>query len=144
YLVVAAPDKQSVYPEFLPRLARRRGPAPLDGLLARCRRDPDLCVLDLRDALRAARPAGRLFWQTDTHWSPTGDYAGYASTVGALARWYPALAPAPASAFAPRSMVFPGGDLARLTGLAGRRSEDVPRLARLTPPPRPAGGRRRR
>jgi hypothetical protein len=147
FLVVAAPDKQSVYPEFLPPLARRRGPTPLDELLARCRRDPELRVLDLRGALRAARPPapddprGRLFWLTDTHWSPAGDYVAYAATVGALARWYPALAPAPAAAFAHLSMVFPGGDLARLTGLVGRRPEDVPRLARLTPArARPAAG----
>ncbi len=131
YLVVAAPDKQSVYPEFLPRLARRRGPTPLDELLARCRRDPELCVLDLRDALRSARPAGPLYRLTDSHWTPAGVYTGYAATVRALARWYPALAPLPPDSFAVRPDRFAGGDLARLLGL--RLTEDVPRLERLTP-----------
>jgi hypothetical protein len=133
YLVVAAPDKQSVYPEFLPRLARRRGPSPLDGLLARCRRDPELCMLDLRDALRAARPAGPLYRLTDSHWTPAGVHAGYAATVDAMARWYPDLAPLPRSAFAVRPERFAGGDLARLLGLAGRLTEEAPRLERLTP-----------
>ncbi len=129
YLVVATANKQSVYPEYLPRPARLGGPTPLDQLLDRCGRDSELRLLDLRPVLRAARPTGRLFWQTDTHWSPVGDYAGYAATVEALQRWYPSLVPLPWSAFDLRPTMFPGGDLARLMGLDRRRTEDVPRLA---------------
>src|SRR5437868_10068018 len=35
YLIVLAPDKQSVYPEYVPRFARRHGPTGLDELLLR-------------------------------------------------------------------------------------------------------------
>jgi len=133
YLIVAAPDKQSIYPEYLPRLNRRRGPVPLDDLLARCAGDPDLCVLDLRAPLRAARPAGPLYLHTDSHWTPGGCYASCAATVAALARWYPGLPPVPPLAFSSRPMQFGGGDLARMIGLTGRRSETVMDLALPTP-----------
>src|SRR5262249_33668926 len=123
YLVVAAPDKQSIYPEFLPRLARRHGPAPLDQLLDRCRRDPNLTILDLREPLRGARPAGPLYLLNDSHWSPAGVYASYASTVQALDFWQPKLTPAPPTEFATQPVQFHGGDLARLLGLADECSE---------------------
>src|SRR5947209_20006577 len=52
YLVVLVPDKRSIYPEFVPRFARRRRPPGLDELLVRCGGDPELAVLDLRPTLR--------------------------------------------------------------------------------------------
>ena len=128
FLVVAAPDKQSIYPECLPRIARRRGPSPLDDLFTRCGRDADLAVLDLRESLRAARPLGPIYRHTDSHWSPVGDYAGCAATVAALARWYPQLQLLPPVAIAPTPQRCMGGDLARLLGLANRLTDDVPRL----------------
>ena len=134
YLVVAVPNKQSVYTEMTPRLARHRGPTPMDHLLERCGRDPELHMLDLRPVLRASRSLGQIFWRTDTHWSPVGDYAGYASTVAARSCWYPKQEPVPWSEFELKPKQFPGGDLARLTGLDHQRTEDVPRLERLTTP----------
>jgi hypothetical protein len=133
YLVVLAPDKQSIYPDYLPRFARRHGPTGLDDLLVRCSCDPELSILDLRPTLRAARPAGPVYWHTDTHWSPTGAYLGYGATVTALGRWFPTMTPLPPTAFAARPMHSCGGDLARLIGLLGRMPEDAPRLEPLTP-----------
>jgi alginate O-acetyltransferase complex protein AlgJ len=132
YLVVAAPDKQTIYPDFLPRLARQRGPTPLDGLLERCARDPNLTVLDLREPLRAARPAGLVYRLTDSHWTAKGMYAGYDATVTALARWYPSLTPLPPDAFTVRPVRAAGGDLARLLGVAGGLAEDSPRLEKVS------------
>jgi hypothetical protein len=133
YLVVAAPEKQSVYPEYLPRLARRHGATPLDDLFACCRRDPNLNLVDLRPPLRAARPSDSLYKHTDTHWASPGVYIGYAATVTALSRWYPAMAPSPPTEFSTRPVQIDGGDLARLMGLAARRSETIQQLERVAP-----------
>jgi alginate O-acetyltransferase complex protein AlgJ len=133
FLVVAAPDKQSIYPEYLPRLARRRGPAPLDDLLTRCGQDPDLPVLDLREPLRVAKQIGPLYLHNDSHWSPAGDYAGCTATAAALARWYPSLHSLPPPVIGCTMERFGGGDLARLLGLAARLSDNVPRLTGLSP-----------
>jgi hypothetical protein len=133
FLAVAAPDKQSVYPEFVPGVGRRYGPAPLDDVLAASERDPDLHVLDLRGPLRDAKPSGPVYLKTDTHWNDRGAYAGYAATGRALARWYADLAPAPADiceSGPPRS-----GDLARLVGRYGQMTETPPVLSRRGPRP---------
>jgi hypothetical protein len=132
YLVVAAPDKQTIYPDYLPRLARQRGPTPLDGLIERCNADPNLTVLDLRQPLRAARPKGLVYRLTDSHWTANGMYAGYVATTVYLGRWYPSLTPLPPEDFAVRPVRTAGGDLARLLGVTGWRTEDAPRLERLT------------
>jgi alginate O-acetyltransferase complex protein AlgJ len=133
YLVVLAPNKQSVYSEYVPRFARRRGPTGLDELLVRCGRDPELNILDLRPALRDARTAGPVYWHTDTHWNAAGTYAGYISTVAALGRWYPAMAPLPPTTFVPRPVQTSGGDLSRMIGLPGRMPDEGISLERLTP-----------
>jgi hypothetical protein len=132
YLVVLAPDKQSIYPKYVPPCARLAA-SSLDELLLRLEKDTELDVLDLRPTLRAAVPAGPVFWRTDTHWNPTGAYLGYAATVNALARSFPSMSLLPRSAFATRPMHSGGGDLARLIGLAGRMPEDVSRYDLLTP-----------
>jgi alginate O-acetyltransferase complex protein AlgJ len=133
YLVVAAPDKQSIYPEYVPEFARRHGPSAFDELLTRCARDPDLTVLDLRPALRSARPAGLLYWRTDTHWCGAGPYVAYAATATALGRWYPSSPPLPPTAFSVRPLFGDGGDLARLIGMAGRMPEGACRLVPTAP-----------
>jgi alginate O-acetyltransferase complex protein AlgJ len=133
YLVVAAPDKQTIYPEFLPRVARRHGETPLDNLLARCRRQPGLSVLDLRGPLRVGRQAAPVYLHTDSHWSPAGACVSCEAVVNSLARWYPA-APLPRLSLSPEPVQIGGGDLARMMGLAARRSEVVRGLAWPAPP----------
>lgn len=131
FLAVAVPDKQTVYPEFVPPAGRRRGPSPLDEMIARCRRDPELTVLDLREPLRAAKTAGDVYLRTDTHWNDRGAYAGYAATVRALAEWYPSLTPIDCDVTDSADRL--SGDLAWLAGQGGRLTETPPVLVRPRP-----------
>jgi hypothetical protein len=132
FLVVLAPDKQSIYPEYVPAFARH-GAGGLDQLLVRLGADCELNVLDLRPTLRAAAPAGSVYWRTDTHWNPAGAYLGYVATVNALARSFPVMNPLLHSAFASRPIHSGGGDLARLIGLNGQMPENASRYDVLTP-----------
>jgi hypothetical protein len=132
YLVVLAPDKQSIYPEYVPRFVRRA--SSFDDLLVRLEKDTELEVLDLRPTLRAAALAGPVFWRTDTHWNPFGAYRGYASTVYTLGHSFPTMATLSPLAFAIRRTHSGGGDLARLIGLSGRMPEDAWRYDMLAPP----------
>ncbi len=84
--VVVAPDKQSIYSEYLPAVERKRiGLTPLDVLLKELRdRDPAVAVLDLRRPLQEGRTNQRLYFKSDTHWNPYGILVGYRSTAHAL------------------------------------------------------------
>jgi hypothetical protein len=77
YLYVVAPDKESVYPEFLPDSVRPLGPTRLDQWLARLAQDaPQVEVLDLRGVLIAHKRYDRdgdwLYNPYGTHWSGRG------------------------------------------------------------------------
>ncbi len=134
YLVVFAPNKQSVYPELLPRAVRSIRSASLDGLLVRCRRDPDLHILDLRGPLWAAKAQRQVYHRHDSHWNQEGAYVAYAETVRALAAWFPRLAPCPRERFTVDGRRRLVGDQARLLGLSDRFEEE-PWL--FPPDPRP-------
>lgn len=86
FLIVVAPDKQSVYDNRLPALQQKlRRAAPLDDILRRWRAaDPRLEVVDLRPILRAARDERLVYYRTDTHWTPTGAMIGYHQTARAI------------------------------------------------------------
>lgn len=127
FLLVIAPDKSSVYPEFLPAALRdRSGPRRLDDLLAFLRaRGCRAKVLDLRDELRARKGGEPLYFRTDTHWNERGAVLA-ADAIREALESAGALGPrkSPARKFVsfPRAggdLRFPGGDPA---------SEFAPRL----------------
>jgi hypothetical protein len=139
YLFVVAPDKQTVYPELLPRELRDRaqGPSRFDQLVGHLRDHSDLRVLDLREPLREAKARERLYGVTDSHWNDRGAHAAYAAMIEALAPSFTRLRPLPREAFADAPVRTAGGDLAQMLGLADRYAEwhlnlqpRVPRCAR--------------
>ncbi len=74
FLFVLAPDKSSIYPEYLPgNVQGARDKHRLDDLLAflklnHCRAN----ILDLRGALRSQKEQGRLYHKQDSHWNFLG------------------------------------------------------------------------
>jgi hypothetical protein len=77
YLYVVGPDKESVYPEYLPDARRPAGTTRLDQLLERLARDaPDIEVLDLRGPLIALKQFDQeqdwIYYPRGTHWSARG------------------------------------------------------------------------
>jgi alginate O-acetyltransferase complex protein AlgJ len=122
YLFVVAPDKHTVYPEYLPRYLRPGpGATRLDQLRRRLTGDPHW--LDLRAAVQAAKPAGQVYFLGDTHWNDFGAYTGYRAIMQRLG--LPALARPPASLQQVRHVV----DLARMFGLAASEPDTLPPLA---------------
>jgi hypothetical protein len=135
YLFVVAPNKESIYPEMLPSGLRRRGHSSrLDQLLAHLQATSRVRVLDLRGPLRTAKAHERVYHVTDSHWNQSGAYVAYYSLVNELAQDFPQLQPMPRSAFAESSVQLPGGDLAKMLGMAEQFSEEhpllIPRLPR--------------
>lgn len=83
YLFVVAPDKHTIYPEYMPRfLARRDRPSQFDQLLA-VTRPAGLPVVDLRPTLLRGKTDGLVYYKDDTHWSDWGAYLGYRTLMAA-------------------------------------------------------------
>ena len=83
YAIAVAPDKQSVYDQFVP--ARFGPPAP--GVVSELSRlaagHPRLQVFDLTPVLRQHRDAAPLYFKGDTHWNARGAFlAAQAITDG--------------------------------------------------------------
>ena len=116
YVFVIAPDKHSIYPEYLPEWLKR-GPQPskLDQFVEYMRKHSTLEVLDLRPALMAAKKTNLVYSLTDTHWSAFGAFIAYQELIKAVSRQMPCSAPLPIESFESKPLVQQG-DLARLAG----------------------------
>jgi alginate O-acetyltransferase complex protein AlgJ len=144
YLFVVMPNKDTIYPELMPRAYNRvHGRSRLDQLVSYMGSHSDVRMLDVREDLLRSKEAGRLYQVTDSHWNGQGAHVGYRRIVEALSEWFPDMKPWPRSAY--RDVAYPsnGGDLALMLGLEGLiREEDpwleplVPRLARPVDPGR--------
>ena len=127
FLVVIAPNKETVYPEFMPDTLNRVGRVSrLDQLLAHMRERSTVAILDLRPALVAAKETGIVYLRTDTHWNERGSLLASSEIVGRLGAWFPRLRPPVESAFEPLTHDGWSGDLVAMLSLEGRLGE--PRL----------------
>jgi hypothetical protein len=87
-LVAVAPNKQSIYGEYLFNTDRHVKTA-IDDLLPRLSPQARAMLLDLRPALRAAKrrePNLLLYFKTDTHWNDLGAFYAYQAIIEALAK----------------------------------------------------------
>jgi hypothetical protein len=126
YLFTVAPDKSTIYPEYLPPSVTRLNPqSRLEQLLEYLRRHSDVTAVDLRPPLLAAKRERPVYYQTDTHWNKWGAYVAYREIMAALPRRYPGLEAKPASRFSIERLAKKiSGDLADMGGLGGYLRED--------------------
>jgi len=125
YLVVVAPNKNTVYPEKLPGgFERVRDASHLDQLLAYIKRNSTLDVVDLRSALFAEKKLHQIFYATDSHWNARGGYAAYSVIMDALKRYFPDMSAVTRDKYA--EVVYRGlpGDLAFMLGLQDQLPEE--------------------
>jgi hypothetical protein len=95
YLFVIAPDKNTVYPEMLPDfLIRHRGRSRLQQLRQYLQATSSpVDILDLHQALIAAKPQGTLYFPQDTHWNGRGFFVAYQAMCARLNQWFPEIVP---------------------------------------------------
>ena len=75
YLFVIAPNKNTIYPEYMPdRIRKARNYSRMDQLLSYLRKKSLVPVLDLRKALVKAKKHHPVYSRTDTHWNGYGAY----------------------------------------------------------------------
>jgi hypothetical protein len=124
YLVVVAPNKETIYPEHMPPAIRPlRAESRLDQLLAEMRAHSNVEILDLRPALREAKSTQRVYHATDTHWNDAGAMIASRRILEKVAAWFPGVEIAPPEGSF-RTRAGPGGDLARLLAMEDRFTEE--------------------
>jgi len=136
YVVVAVPEKFTIYPEHLPSwVARGTGPTPQDRIKAALERDGRVPFVDLRPALTAAKGRERLYYKTDSHWNFNGASVGYEELMRAVqnalpADKLPAIAPVKRPPYTPGTDFY-SGDLLQMLGLPRVREDDVAPLGKV-------------
>lgn len=87
YLLVIAPDKSTIYPEFLPEYIKPVDNHRMDKFLVDLKkRYPDFPVLDLRPILLKAKEKEIVYQKTDTHWNRRGAHFAYVEIMNELAK----------------------------------------------------------
>ncbi len=117
YLYVIAPNKSTIYPEYLPpQYGRIRQKSGLDDFMAYIRKYPDLKVVDLRRPLIQNKEKHTLYFQTDTHWNNYGAFIGYTEMICPIKEWFPAVNPLTLNDFEIKITKKRPGDLADMMG----------------------------
>lgn len=118
YLFLVAPDKHSIYPEFIPDHINRVGSETcLDQLVAYLKAHSDVNIMDLRPALREGKGAARVFHKTDTHWNEQGAYIAYTEIMARVSGGAPSLRPKRPDDFRYVKENTEGHDIANMMGL---------------------------
>ena len=85
FVFMAAPNKNTVYPEYMPeRFTPSGGPGNRERLYAALA-GQDVDTIDLAAELIAHKPDGALYYERDTHWNARGALVGYRAVMGKLA-----------------------------------------------------------
>ncbi len=93
FILMPCPDKQSVYPEFLPQEWLRKGEGRLDQIFQTMRDVRGVKVIDVRHALENAKRSfkPRLYYKTDTHWNTVGGFIAYLELMKYLIEPFPGM-----------------------------------------------------
>ncbi|MBN1415816.1 MAG: hypothetical protein JW973_12000 [Bacteroidales bacterium] len=91
FAFVIAPNKMTIYPEYLPRLINTDNHiTQLKQLVTILKEKSAVKVVDLRPPLIAAKPLNQLYYKTDTHWNYYGAFEAYKYTLKEV---FPGLSP---------------------------------------------------
>jgi alginate O-acetyltransferase complex protein AlgJ len=119
YVLVIAPNKDTIYPEFMaPAYNKVSAGSRLAQLVDYMSSHSKVTIRDVRDDLRQAKRVERIYDMTDSHWNLRGGYIAYARIMQALNVYFPQAKAIPRSDFLDVSKSGAGGDLAKMLGIA--------------------------
>ncbi len=131
FLFVVAPNKSTIYPEYLPAAAKPLWEvSPLDQLYGLVAQLPHVDAVDLRPALLAAKPEHTLYHHLDTHWNDVGAYIAYRALVEKLNTLVDCGPPLDWPDFTLTEKTITSGDLAVLACVGGVGESQQPVLTR--------------
>jgi hypothetical protein len=116
YLYVIAPNKESVYPEYLPGWLKPSATNKVDQFVNHMRVHSTVPVLDLRPVLREARQHLPVFYKTDSHWNLPGALVASEAIITNQSNQIPGLVPLGLGEFEIKPVPETDGDLVRMAG----------------------------
>ncbi len=137
FYIVVAPNKETIYPEYLPDGIRQGDGLSLFDRILTANKDPLLKIIDLRPALLAAREEKQVYYRTDTHWNPDGAFTAYQVIAATIGEDFQAVRPHGVNDFirAPETI---SGDLSAMLAMKDVLTEEsfgleplLPRVARM-------------
>jgi len=94
YYLVFVPEKQTIYPEFMPRSIKRQGKySKLDQVVYYLRNYSNVKVVDLREGLSRHKRKRRLYDKLGTHWNDYGAFIGYRQLIKQIAKKFSMIHP---------------------------------------------------
>ena len=94
YAFLIAPNKETIYPEFMPPAqVRLREGSLMDRFVEYARQHSTVNIVDPRQRLLEAKRHRVTYHPTDTHWNAYGAYAAYLALVEALRSQHPSIVP---------------------------------------------------
>lgn len=127
FRVMLGPNKESIYPEYLPAWAHPATPTATDALFAGTGTER---FIDLRAALLGAKAMHpeALYYKTDTHWNPLGAGVAFRAFAQSMARSAPELHWPTGDAIQVTSVAHGtgGGDLASFQRIQRRLADSEP------------------
>ncbi len=130
YIFLVPPNKQSIYPEYLPRHYRQlKKQTRLEHLLNNPAVDTTT-LLDVRGALEKEKNRVRLYDKSDTHWNYQGALVASRELLARVGELFPDFVARTEFPFRPDWEKGPGGDLALMSGRIESIGEKRPMLER--------------
>jgi len=117
FFLVIAPNKHSIYPEFLPDYLIPVAYTRLDQLSSSLNDGSDFEFIDLRSTLQKAKTKQRVYHKTDSHWNQFGSFNAYLAVMARIQKYFSEIKHLSISEFELKIQNEQGGDLARMLNL---------------------------
>jgi alginate O-acetyltransferase complex protein AlgJ len=129
FIVLVAPNKHTIYPEYLPdSVGFVVGETPMDQLSSYIRQQTELDFIDCRRSLKQAKRRCRVFLKLDSHWNDVGSFIGYQELMRRVVRYFPQVQPLTFEDYVIREHVDDRKDLAQMLDLQTVIFETAPFL----------------
>jgi len=93
YLFIIAPNKTSIYGEYVKGLRKISSKDSLDDVVNYLKLHTKVNVIDLRQVLRENKKKGNLYYKLDTHWNRLGAFIGYQKIMETMSQSFNQITP---------------------------------------------------
>jgi alginate O-acetyltransferase complex protein AlgJ len=124
YILVIAPNKSTIYPDFLPAAYNWvKQDSFADDLINYIRNNSDIAVVDLKKPLLRYKQRNDLYFKTDSHWNSYGAFIAYKEIIASFSAWFPDVNPLRTDDFEISTQSY-NGDLSGMMGGQGLLHDD--------------------